>query len=61
MIGYVAFANLLWPILKLTHLEKFILAHTNTPFTGFLKGVVSTFIIAIFVSLCTKLKLFWRT
>ncbi len=61
MIGYVAFANLLWPVLKLTNLEKFILAYTNTPFTGFLKGVVYTLIIAIFVSLCTKLKLFWRT
>jgi len=61
MIGYVAFANLLWPILKLTNLETLILPHTHTPFTGFLKGVVYTLIIAIFVSLCTKLKLFWRT
>lgn len=61
MIGYVAFGNLLWPILKLTNLETFILPHTHTPFTGFLKGVVYTLIIAIFVSLCTKLKLFWRT
>jgi predicted acyltransferase len=61
MIGYVAFANLLWPILKLTNFETLILPHTHTPLTGFLKGVVYTLIIAIFVSLCTKLKLFWRT
>ena len=61
MIAYVAFANLLWPILTLTQLEPVILEYTKTPTTGFLKGVIYTLPIAILVSLCTKLKLFWRT
>jgi predicted acyltransferase len=61
MIAYVAFANLLLPILRLTQLEPFILNYTNTPLTGFLKGVIYTLMIACIVSLFTKLKLFWRT
>lgn len=61
MIAYVAFANLLLPIFKLTKIETFILQYTNTPLTGFLKGVLYTFIIACFVSFLTKLKLFWKT
>lgn len=61
MIAYVAFANLLWPILSLTNLEPVILEYTKTPTTGFLKGVIYTLPIALLVSLCTKLKLFWRT
>lgn len=61
MIAYVAFANLLWPILTLTQLEPVILEYTKTPTTGFLKGVIYTLPIALLVSLCTKLKLFWRT
>lgn len=61
MIAYVAFANFLWPILTLTGLETIIIEHTKTPFTGFLKGVGYTLFIAGFVSLFTKLKIFWRT
>jgi hypothetical protein len=61
MIAYVAFANLLWPILKLTNIEPFILYLTSTPFMGFLKGVFYTLIIAGFVSICTKFKILWRT
>ncbi|NMG06687.1 DUF5009 domain-containing protein [Brasilonema sp. UFV-L1] len=60
MIAYVAFANLLLPILRLTHIEPLILKFTQTPLTGFLKGVFYTLIIACLVSLFTKLKLFWR-
>ncbi|MBW4595733.1 MAG: DUF5009 domain-containing protein [Brasilonema angustatum HA4187-MV1] len=61
MIAYVAFANLLLPILRLTHIEPLILEFTNTPLTGFFKGVIYTLAIACLVSLFTKLKLFWRT
>ncbi|MEC4880977.1 MAG: DUF5009 domain-containing protein [Scytonema sp. PMC 1070.18] len=61
MIAYVAFANLLWSILKLTNIETFILEFTSTPLMGFLKGFIYTVIIACFVSLCTRLKLLWRT
>lgn len=61
MIAYVAFANLLLPILKLTKLENLILAYAKTPTLGFLKGVLYTFLIAWIVSLFTKLKLFCKT
>ena len=61
MIAYVGFANLLWPILQLTHLESLFVKFTNTPLTGFLKGAIHTLIIALVVSIFTKLKLFWRT
>jgi predicted acyltransferase len=61
MMAYVAFANLLWPILNLTQLEPIILEHTNSPLRGFLKGVIYTLTVALIVSLFTKLKLFWRT
>lgn len=61
MIAYVAFANVLWPILILTGWDKTITEMTFTPVTGFLKGVFYTLIIACFVSLFTRLKLFLRT
>ncbi|WP_035140271.1 DUF5009 domain-containing protein [Fischerella sp. PCC 9605] len=61
MVAYVAFANFLWPVLKLTYLEPLILEYTNIPLIGFIKGVIYTLLIAFFVSLCTKLKLLWRT
>ena len=61
MIGYIAFANLLWPILELKGWTTKIEALTNTPTLGFLRGLSYTLIIALFVSLCTRLKLFWKT
>ncbi len=61
MIGYLAFANLLWPILELNGWTPKIESLTNTPFLGFLRGLSYTLIIALFVSLCTRLKLFWKT
>lgn len=61
MIAYVGFANLLWPILALTQIEPIIIEHTHTPILGFLKGLVYTTIVALIVSLFTRMKLFWRT
>lgn len=61
MIGYIAFANLLWPILELNGWTAKIEALTNTPMLGFLRGLFYTIIVALFVSLCTRLKLFWKT
>ncbi len=61
MIGYVGFANLLWPILTLTKLDELIIEHTQTPVRGFLKGLVYTLIIGLIVSFFTKRKLFWKT
>lgn len=61
MIAYVAFANLIWPILNLTGLENVIINYTNSPLMGFIKGLISTLLIAYIVSFFTKKKLLWRT
>ncbi|BAY24805.1 hypothetical protein NIES2100_46020 [Calothrix sp. NIES-2100] len=61
MIPYVAFANLLWPVLQLTGLEDWIIANTTTPVMGVIKGIGTTLLIALFTSFCTRLKLFWKT
>ena len=61
MIAYVAFANLLWPILQLSGLEDWIIAHTGNPILGVLKGVGYTGAIALFTSFCTRQKFFWKT
>ncbi|MBD2339254.1 DUF5009 domain-containing protein [Calothrix sp. FACHB-156] len=61
MIAYVAFANLLWPILQLTGIEDWIIANTTTPVMGVIKGIGYTLPIALLTSFCTRLKLFWKT
>lgn len=61
MIAYVGFANFIWPILALTGLEKIFLAITPTPWLGFLRGSMYTFVLALLVSFLTRRKIFWRT
>lgn len=61
MIAYVAFGNFLWPLLELTGWQNKIADMTQTPLLGFLRGLTYTLIVALFVSLCTRLKLFWKT
>ncbi|MCP2732155.1 DUF5009 domain-containing protein [Limnofasciculus baicalensis] len=61
LIGYMGFANLIWPILGLNDWEKPIIDITSTPVTGFLRGVFYTLIVASIASLLTRLKLFLRT
>ena len=60
MIAYVAFANLLWPILQLTGLEDLILELTNNPLMGAVKGIAYTLPIALLTSYFTRIKFFWR-
>jgi predicted acyltransferase len=61
MIAYVAFANLLWPLLQLSGLEDWIIAQTSTPILGVLKGVIYTLLVALLTSFCTRQKFFWKT
>jgi hypothetical protein len=61
MIAYVTFANVLLPILTLTGLEDQMIQYSNTPFMGFVKGILYTLFIALCVSSFTRLKLFWKT
>ncbi|NET43807.1 DUF5009 domain-containing protein [Okeania sp. SIO2B3] len=61
MIAYVAFGNLLLPILKLTGWYEKIAQMTQTTRLGLLTGLIYTLIVALIVSIFSKLKLFWRT
>ena len=62
MIGYVGFANIVWPILVLNKWEPVIIEMTSTdPFMGFLRGFGYTAIVALIVVVFTRLKLFLRT
>ncbi|MBR8839989.1 MAG: DUF5009 domain-containing protein [Stigonema ocellatum SAG 48.90 = DSM 106950] len=61
MIAYVAFANLVWPILQLSGLEDWIITNTKTPIMGVIKGIVYTLPIALLTSFFTRKKMFWRT
>lgn len=62
MIGYVGFANIVWPILVLNKWEPAIIEMTTTdPFMGFLRGFGYTTIVALIVMGFTRLKLFLRT
>lgn len=61
VIAYVGFANLIWPVLALTGLERLILAITPTPWLGFFRAVFYTVLLALIVSIFSKKKMFWRT
>lgn len=61
MIGYVAFANFLLPILKLTGWQTSLVAITPTPLLAVLRALTYTILITLFVSLVTQLKIYWRT
>ncbi len=62
MLAYVSFGNLLWPILSLNHWEEAIAQwiHGNA-LLGITKGIIYTLIVALWTSLCTRLRLFWKT
>jgi predicted acyltransferase len=61
MIAYIGVANVIWPILAMTGLEALLVSVTQTPFLGFLRGVLKTVLLAYMVSYFTKKKLFWKT
>ncbi len=61
MIAYVGFGNLVWPVLALTGLEKFIRLYTPGPLPGFIRSLVYTLLVAFVVSIFTRKQLFWRT
>ncbi len=61
MIAYVVFGNLLLPLFKLTGWYEEIAQITQTPSSGLLRGFTYTLIVALVVSIFSRLKLFWRT
>ncbi len=61
MIAYVGMNNLLVPILSLTGIDGLMKSVDPTPWLGFLRAVLYTWLLAIIVAQFTKRKLFWRT
>ncbi len=61
MIAYAGVNNFIIPVLYLTGLMSLLNSMAITPWLGFLKGLIITFLLSLFVSLCTRLKIFWRT
>ncbi|RED93599.1 DUF5009 domain-containing protein [Marinoscillum furvescens] len=61
MIAYVAFANVIWPVLALTGLEQFINSLTDGPWTGFIRSLSYTFLLAYLIQLLSNRKIFWKT
>jgi hypothetical protein len=61
MIAYAGINNLVIPVLALTKAESLLNAMVNNPWLGFLKGLIITLLVAVFVSVCTRMKIFWRT
>lgn len=61
MIAYAGVNNFIIPILSISGLMSLLNSMAVTPWLGFLKGLIITLLLALFVSLCTRLKIFWRT
>ena len=61
MIAYAGINNLVIPVLALTRVDLVLNAMVTNPWMGFLKGLIITLLVAMFVSVCTRMKIFWRT
>jgi len=61
MIAYAGINNFIIPILALTGLDALLTRWAVTPWRGFFQGLFVTFLMAITVSICTRLRIFWRT
>ncbi len=61
MVAYAGITNLIPPILGITGLGKLLNLMVIDPWTGFIKGLLITFILGIIVKYFTKYKIFLRT
>ncbi|MDR3460520.1 MAG: DUF5009 domain-containing protein [Verrucomicrobiae bacterium] len=61
MIAYAGINNFIVPVLVLTGGSTLLNHLATTPWRGFLKGAIITLLMALTVSLLTRLKIFWRT
>ncbi len=61
MIAYTAGGNLVVTTLVFTGINAFIQNRLTTPWPYFCYSVAITLLVAIFVSFCTRRKIFWRT
>lgn len=61
MVAYVAFMNLLLPILSLTGLAGWVSALTASPWLGVLRGAAYTAVVAWFTAKTSRMGWFWKT
>ncbi len=61
MIAYAGINNFITPVLALTGGSTLLTHFASTPWRGFWKGVIVTLLMAVTVSLLTRMKIFWRT
>jgi hypothetical protein len=61
MIAYVGIANFIWPVFAFLGLDKIVLEITSTPWTGFLRGLFYTVLLAYVVKFFTRHKIYWKT
>ena len=61
MIAYAGINNLVLPLLALTSLDSLMSSLVTSPWLGFVKGLIVTTLVGIFVSLCTRKRIFWRS
>jgi len=61
MIAYVGFGNLVWPVLAISGLDDMIRSVSEGPWSGFLRSILYTLLVALMVKIFTHYKLFWRT
>lgn len=61
MIAYAGINNFITPLLALLGIETLLTHFATTPWRGFWKGFIITTLMALTTSLCTRLKIFWRT
>lgn len=61
MIADLDFANLIWPLLALTGLDRLFIAITPTSWLGVLRALFYTLLLALIVQVITRRKFMWRT
>jgi predicted acyltransferase len=61
MIAYLGITNLIPPLLALTSLGSLLESLMPTPWLGALRGMLTTLLLALAVSVFTRRKIFWRT
>jgi predicted acyltransferase len=61
MIAYAGINSFITPLLALTGLDVMLTHFATSPWRGFWKGAIITLLMALAVSLLTRLKIFWRT
>jgi hypothetical protein len=61
MVAYVAYANVLLPILNLTRIHPGLSGLTQAPILALGRAIIYTLLVALFTSGLLRLKLVWRT